>query len=95
MSSTGLPDVEHDLGQHYFWLEQDGQRAQLDYRLEDRLLTITHTNVPTVIGGRGIAAALVEAALTFARAQDYKVVPECTYAGAYFRRHPEWQALLA
>ena len=41
------------------------------------------------------AAALVQAALAYARAQGLRVRPSCSYVRSYMRRHPETQDLLA
>ena len=53
-----------------------------------------HTLVPTEIGGRGVAAQLVEALVADARAQHFRIVPACSYVAEAFRRHPEWSDLL-
>jgi predicted GNAT family acetyltransferase len=73
----------------------DGLRCEADYALDGTLMRMTHTGVPTALEGRGIAAALVQAALAWARAQGYKVAPLCSYVRVYIKRHPEWQDLLA
>ena len=54
-----------------------------------------HTLVPPAIGGRGIAGKLVEALVADARAQGFRIVPECSYIAAAFKRHPDWADLLA
>ncbi|MEQ1541871.1 MAG: N-acetyltransferase [Novosphingobium sp.] len=54
-----------------------------------------HTTVPPEIGGRGVAARLVEALVADARAQGFRIDPECSYVDAAFRRHPEWRDLRA
>jgi predicted GNAT family acetyltransferase len=54
-----------------------------------------HTIVPPEIGGRGVAAALVDALVADARDEGFKIVPACSYVEAQFRRHPEWSDLLA
>ncbi len=54
-----------------------------------------HTLVPPEIGGRGVAARLVEALVEDARAQGFRIVPACSYVEAAFRRHPEWAELRA
>ena len=54
-----------------------------------------HTLVPPEIGGRGVAARLVEALIADARAQHFKIVPQCSYVEAAFARHPEWAELRA
>jgi uncharacterized protein len=54
-----------------------------------------HTIVPPEIGGRGVAAALVDALVRDARDEGFTIVPQCSYVDAQFRRHPEWADLLA
>ena len=65
------------------WTERDGVRAA------------EHTLVPPEIGGRGIAGKLVEALIADARAQHFKIDPQCSYVAAAFKRHPEWADLHA
>lgn len=55
----------------------------------------THTIVPPPIGGRGVAARLVEALIADARAQGFRIDPRCSYVEAMFRRHKEWADLRA
>lgn len=73
----------------------DGRLAVCDYRLAGGIASFVHTEVPDALQGRGIAAALVQAALTWARDQGYRVQPLCSYVAVYMRRHPETQDLLA
>ncbi len=63
------------------WIERDGARVA------------ERTLVPPEIGGRGIAAQLVEALIADARAQGFKIVPECSYVAKAFEKHPEWDSL--
>ena len=58
-------------------------------------LIADHTLVPPEIGGKGVAAKLVEALIADARASGDKIVPQCSYIEAAFRRHPEWAELRA
>lgn len=53
------------------------------------------TQVPTEIGGRGIAGLLVDALIADARAQGFKVRPACSYVEKAFDKHPEWADLKA
>lgn len=59
------------------------------------VLVADHTLVPPEIGGRGIAAKLVEALIADARRLGEKIDPQCSYVAAAFKRHPEWADLLA
>ena len=84
-----MTTVSHDAGAHRFTAEVDGSHAQLDYTLTGRVMTITHTRVPPAIGGRGVAAELMRAALDVARAAGWSVDPACSYAAAYMAKHPQ------
>jgi len=87
--------VEHRVAEHRFEAIVEGASCVADYRLVGDVMAITHTEVPPYLGGRGIAAALTQAALDHARAAGLKVRPLCSYARAYMQRHPETLALLA
>jgi predicted GNAT family acetyltransferase len=87
VSTEHRPAIGHDPVGQRFSTEVDGQHAVLDYRLAGSVMTITHTGVPAAIGGRGVAAELMHAALETARAAGWTVIPACSYAAAYLRRH--------
>ncbi len=55
----------------------------------------THTLVPPEIGGRGVAAKLVDALIADARKQGFRVDPACSYVEDAFNRHPDWADLRA
>ncbi len=54
-----------------------------------------HTIVPPQIGGRGVAARLVDALVADAREHGFKVKPVCSYVVAKFDEHPEWADIRA
>jgi predicted GNAT family acetyltransferase len=83
-------EVNHDALAQRFTTEVEGEHAVLDYTVTGDLMTITHTGVPEKIGGRGIAAELMRAALDTAQTQGWKIVPECSYAAAYLAKHSDW-----
>jgi predicted GNAT family acetyltransferase len=82
-----MSTISHDQDAKQFTTEVDGHRAELDYTLADRVMTITHTRVPPAIGGRGIAAELMRAALQVAAERGLSIDPACSYAAAYMRKH--------
>ena len=67
----------------------DGHLCECGYQRSGNVLTFSHTGVPAALEGRGIAAALVAAALAWAREQGLRVVPSCSYVALYMQRHPE------
>jgi predicted GNAT family acetyltransferase len=88
-------EVRHDRAAQRFVVVVEGEEAELTYSQGDGVIVVTHTGVPPRIAGRGVAADLVRAALEFARAEDLKVIPACSYVAAYFKRHPQEADLLA
>jgi predicted GNAT family acetyltransferase len=87
-------DLHHAPAARRFAARLDGREAELLYSLRDGRMVIDHTGVPDAIGGRGVAAALVKAALDHARSQGWRVVPACSYSAAYVQRHPEYADLV-
>lgn len=87
-------DVTHHAAASRFETTIDGLNCHADYHLVDGVMRMTHTEVPVALGGRGIAAALVAAALTHAEAQGWQVEPWCSYVRVYMQRHPETHRLL-
>ena len=89
------PDAIHNPPHQRFEATVDGHQNVADYVLSNGTLVMTHTAVHPSLQGRGIAAALVERALAFARAEGLKVDPVCSYVQGYLQRHPESRGLLA
>ena len=69
--------------------------AELTWQAMGPLRIADHTFVPPEMRGQGVAQVLVEALVADAREQGFKIVPQCSYVEALFRRHPEWADLLA
>lgn len=69
--------------------------GRLTWVTRDRVRVAEHTIVPPEIGGRGVAAQLVTALIADARADGFRIDPQCSYVAALFKRHPEWADLHA
>ena len=96
MSDTAKPlEIIHDSKKQEFSVVVDGHHCEVDYRLEGKVMVITHTGVPTPVGGRGIANLLTRFAVQVAEANGWKVRPACSYARTWFERNPEYGHLLA
>jgi predicted GNAT family acetyltransferase len=87
--------VTHNEARQRFETTVEGQLCVADYQLRNDVVWMTHTGVPTAVGGRGIAAELVRVALAWAEQEGYRVEPSCSYVAVYMRRHPETQKLRA
>lgn len=75
-----------------FIAEDGGQRmGYLSYEwADDTVFAIMHTVVDKAYQGRGIAKALLDAAVAFARENGYRIRPVCLYAEAVFNRDPSY-----
>ena len=86
-------DIVHNESERAFETFTDGARSHLDYVLTERdgkgQIVFTHTFVAPEHRGKGVAAALVESGLAFARENGLNVVVQCSYVAAYLERHPQ------
>ncbi|WEK45574.1 MAG: GNAT family N-acetyltransferase [Candidatus Andeanibacterium colombiense] len=85
---------EGDHGTYYAHVEGSRFIGRLEWSKHDNVKVVEHTVVPPEIGGRGIAAVLLDALIADARAHGFKIDPKCSYAAAKFARHPEWADLV-
>lgn len=83
-----LPTITHNLEARRFETTVDGHLAVVEYRLDGDAIVFTHTEVPEALRGRGLASQLVSTAVAFARKENKRIVPECSYVAAWLARHP-------
>jgi len=77
-----------------FELTIDDYIAFIDFKQQDQLIKLIHTEVPEELSGRGIAAVLVEKTLTYLEDHDCSLYPYCPYVYAYIQKHPEWKRVV-
>lgn len=92
--------THHVIGQGGKYVARiDGENAAGTLEWEpgesDDVRIATHTIVPAEIGGRGIAAMLVDRQIADARRLGFKIVPQCSYVAAKFDQNPDWADLKA
>jgi predicted GNAT family acetyltransferase len=68
--------------------------GQAQYRRRPELIAFIHTEVDPRFEGRGLAGALVGAALDDARAEGRAVLPFCPFVNGYIERHREYVDLV-
>lgn len=97
MPSEYTVEREQDEGRgRYVVRLPDASEAELTYRhLDPKTVIADHTGVPPAHRNGGIALQLVERLVADARSEHFRVVPQCSYVAAQFRRHPEWAPLMA
>jgi predicted GNAT family acetyltransferase len=78
-----------------FELVEQGMTAFANYRRQDDVVIVPHVEAPPALRGKGTADRLMKGIVEKARADGFKIEPWCSYAAAWFRRHPENKDLLA
>ena len=87
---------QRDSGRYIAEVRGSGATGHLDWEARGEDVRVaTHTIVPPEIGGRGVAAKLVEALVADARDQGFRIDPRCSYVDAAFKRHEDWAELRA
>jgi uncharacterized protein len=72
-----------------FELSEQGLLVFANYRLNDDRYVLTHVEADPALRGTGAAGRLMAAIVAYARANHFKLVPRCSYAVAWMKRHPE------
>lgn len=80
--------------QQQFQLMVDGEMASLEYRLYKGDMALMHTEVPEKLSGKGIASALAEYALKYAREHKLPVMVYCPFVASWLKKHPEYRDVL-
>ena len=86
-------EVTHNPAEQRFEAWIDGYLSKLDYIQDGKNFVITHVGVSPELRGQGIAGRIVQVGLEYAKEKSLRVVPMCSYAAAYIRKHPEYAEL--
>src|SRR6266498_4959921 len=87
-------EVRHNPGMNRFETWLDGYPSKLDYIQDGKNFVITHVGVHPDLRGQGVAGRIVQVSLEYAKEKSLRVIPMCSYAAAYMRRHPEYAQLM-
>lgn len=78
-----------------FELEIEGKLAFASYRRNGNVLYLPHVEAAVPLRGTGAADRLMRGVMEHARREGLRIVPTCSYAVAWMRRHREFEALRA
>jgi predicted GNAT family acetyltransferase len=89
-------EIQHNKETSRFLSIIDGSEAYLTYMKDGNdVLILNHTYVPFRLRGNNIAAKIVEYALIYARENNFKVVPACSYVRVFMERHKQYNDLIS
>lgn len=76
--------IKHDKEEQVFYADLGGEVAELTYTIpSDDAINMMHTYVPQEHRGHGIGEKLVEAALAYAKENNYRVIPSCSFVARF------------
>lgn len=84
-----------DTARQHFQQEEDGKQVFASYRLHDGVYALTHVEADPALRGTGAADRFMVALAAHGRDRGLKFAPICSYARAWFRRHPDAGDVLA
>lgn len=67
----------------------DKKAGKMDISVVKNKLTVYHTEVDEEYAGKGFAKLLLNKLVSYARENDFKIVPLCPYVHVQFKRNPE------
>ncbi|MCX5087575.1 bifunctional pirin family protein/GNAT family N-acetyltransferase [Streptomyces sp. NBC_00365] len=90
-ASPAAATVERNDARHRYEILVDGKRAGLTaYRDRGEQRVFFHTEVDDAFAGQGLAAQLVQYALTDVRDLGMRIVPVCPYVAKFLKKHDEF-----
>lgn len=87
-------DIKNN-GRIFYIGEEDKPDGYISYNIVDRIMNINSTVVDPSMRGKGVAGILTKYVLDYAREENIKVKPFCSYTVAYFDKHHEYCDILA
>ncbi|GGE99350.1 hypothetical protein SAMN05443634_102286 [Chishuiella changwenlii] len=74
--------------------DDDNAVGELTFMLKEEQMIINHTGVNPELRGQGLAEKLVLEAVNYARKENLKIIPFCSYVSVYIGKHPEVQDVI-
>jgi predicted GNAT family acetyltransferase len=86
-------EVYHDKTNSSFVIKIDDAFSYVSYNLNEDVMELYTTYTAPQLRGRGLAERVVRAALEFAKENNLKVIPSCSYVKVFLERNPEYKFL--
>ncbi len=88
-------EIQHNIAKKRFFTFIEGREAYLTYDNDgENVLIFDHTYVPFNLRGQNIAAKVVRYALEYARENNFKVIPACSYVRVFIEKNKQFKDLV-
>ena len=88
-------EIINDKENEQFVTTVEGHEAYLSYKISDDKIDFYLTFTPVALRGKGLAKKIVEFAFNYARENNLKIIPTCSYVQSFVERNNEYKSLLA
>jgi uncharacterized protein len=89
------PEVIHEKENERFVIYAEGYEVYVEYKIRDNKVDLNHTYTHPALRGKGLAAQVVRAAFEFAKENNLKVIPTCSYVQAFVSKNNEFRELIS
>ncbi len=86
--------VIHEKENERFVIYVEGNEVYVEYTMRNNEINLHHTYTDPALRGKGLAAQVVRAALEFAKENNLKVIPTCSYVQAFIAKNDEYKELV-
>jgi len=91
-------DVSHDKENSQLFLEIEGSRAFVDYKLRRDRIYLVHAEVPVALRGRGMGKILVnhvlEKLIEEGYDEDHRIIAKCPFVVHVVSKSEKWREII-
>jgi hypothetical protein len=88
-------EIKHDKDHQKFYLIKDDKESYIRYTMPNKgTINILRTFVPPEQRRKGLAREITKAALEYAKENNLKVIPTCSYVDYFIDMNKEYEKLL-
>jgi len=88
-------EVIHEKENERFIIYLDENEVYVEYKMEGDIINLYHTFTDPALRGKGLAAQVVRAALEYAKENNRKVIPTCSYVQSFISKNDGYKELVA
>ena len=88
-------NIIHEKENERFVMYFDEKEVYVEYTMAGKEINLYHTYTHPALRGKGLAAQVVRAAFEFAKENNLKVIPTCSYTQAFLAKNDEYKEIVA
>lgn len=93
-----ISEITHDKENSQLYLEAEGSRALVDYKIRNDRMYLTHSEVPHALRGNGIGKILVEKSLEKLVEEgydkEYRIIAKCPFIKYVVAKSEKWSEIV-